>query len=68
MYRALAQALAHDQNQHSVLRKEVVTFIKQNRQDFEVNLLNSIGIELFLLFSLDVNKFFPVFTSLTLDM
>ena len=37
MYRALAQALAHDQNQHSVLRKEVVNFIKENRVDFEVH-------------------------------
>ena len=36
MYRALAQALAHDQNQHPVLRKEVVGYIKENKYDFEV--------------------------------
>ena len=37
MYRALAQALAHDQNQHCALRKEIVTFIKEHPNDFKVS-------------------------------
>ena len=36
MYRALAQGLAHDHNQHLVLRNEVVNYIKNNQKEYEV--------------------------------
>ncbi|XP_076814492.1 uncharacterized protein LOC143460759 [Clavelina lepadiformis] len=35
LYRALAQALIHDQSKHLIVRKEVVQFISENRKDFE---------------------------------